>query len=35
MQAALAPPGEYTVVLEIGDKTLTTRATVRPAPERD
>ncbi len=35
MQAALAPPGEYTVVLEIGDKKLTTRATVRPAPERD
>ena len=34
-QAALAPPGEYTVVLEIGDKKLTTRATVRPAPVLD
>jgi len=35
MQAALAPPGEYTVVLEIGDRKLSTLATVRPAPERD
>jgi hypothetical protein len=35
MQPALAPPGAYTVVLEIGDKTLTTPATVRSAPERD
>jgi hypothetical protein len=35
MQAALAPPGDYTVALEIGDKKLTTRATVRSAPERD
>ena len=34
-QAALAPPGEYVVVLEIGGKTWRTRATVRPAPERD
>jgi hypothetical protein len=35
MQAALAPPGEYTVVLEVGDKKLSTRATVRAAPERN
>jgi hypothetical protein len=35
MQAALAPPGEYVAVLEIGDKTWRIRATVRPAPERD
>jgi len=35
MQAALAPPGDYTVALEIGDKRMTTRATVRSAPERD
>jgi hypothetical protein len=35
MQAALAPPGEYTVVLEVGDKKLSTRATVRTAPERN
>jgi hypothetical protein len=35
MQAALAPPGEYTVVLEIGSKKLAARATVRPAPEKD
>ena len=34
-QAALAPPGDYVVVLEIGDKKLTTRALVRSAPERD
>jgi hypothetical protein len=34
-QIPLAPPGEYTVVLEIGEKKLTTRATVRPAPARD
>jgi hypothetical protein len=33
--AALAPPGEYVVVLEIGDKKLTARAVVRQAPERD
>jgi photosystem II stability/assembly factor-like uncharacterized protein len=32
--ARLAPPGEYVVVLEIGKKTWTTRAVVRPAPER-
>ncbi len=35
MQAALAPPGEYVVVLEVGDKKLTTRALVRAAPDRD
>jgi hypothetical protein len=35
MQAALAPPGEYVVVLEIGDRKMTTRATVRPAPAYD
>jgi hypothetical protein len=35
IQAALAPPGDYAVVLEIGDKKLSTRATVRPAPARD
>ena len=35
MQAALAPPGEYTVVLEIGDKKLTTRATCTPGSQRD
>jgi hypothetical protein len=34
-QALLAPPGEYVVVPEIGDKTWRTRATVRAAPERD
>jgi len=34
-QASLAPPGEYTIVLEIGDKKWRTRATVRPAPARD
>ncbi len=32
-QAALAPPGEYVVTLEIGGKTWTTRATVRPVPQ--
>jgi hypothetical protein len=35
MQAALAPPGEYTVVLEIADRKLSTRATVRPVPVHD
>ena len=35
MQPALAPPGEYVVVLEIGDKSWRTRAVVRPVPERD
>ncbi len=35
VQAALAPPGEYVVVLEIGEKTWRTRATVRRAPERN
>ena len=35
MQAALAPPGDYTVVLEVGDRKLTTRALVRAAPDRD
>jgi photosystem II stability/assembly factor-like uncharacterized protein len=33
--ARLAPPGEYLVVLEAGGKKLTTRALVRPAPERN
>jgi len=32
---ALAPPGDYTVVLEIGDRKLSTRATVRSAPVLD
>jgi photosystem II stability/assembly factor-like uncharacterized protein len=31
----LAPPGEYVVVLEVGKKTWSKRAVVRPAPERD
>jgi hypothetical protein len=34
-QASLALPGEYTIVLEIGDKKWRMRATVRPAPARD
>jgi photosystem II stability/assembly factor-like uncharacterized protein len=35
MQAALAPPGEYVVSLEIGGKKLSTRATVRPPSSHD
>jgi hypothetical protein len=35
MPAALAPPGEYVAVLEIGGKTWRTRAVVRPAPAID
>jgi hypothetical protein len=30
----LAPPGEYLVVLEVGDKKLTRRAKIRPMPVR-
>ena len=30
----LAPPGDYVVYLEIGDKQWSTRAVVRPAPDR-
>jgi hypothetical protein len=30
----LAPPGDYMIALEIGTRRWTTRATVRPAPER-
>jgi hypothetical protein len=33
--AALAPPGEYVVVLDVGDKTWRTRAVVRAAPGRN
>jgi len=29
----LAPPGEYVVVLEVGDRKLTKRTVVRPAPD--
>jgi hypothetical protein len=35
MQDALAPPGDCTVVLELGEKRLSMRATVRPAPVLD
>jgi hypothetical protein len=31
----VAPPGDYVIVLEVGGKKLTARATVRTAPERD
>jgi hypothetical protein len=31
----LVPPGEYVVVLEIGEKRWSRRATVRPAPTKD
>lgn len=30
----LAPPGDYVVYLEIGEKTWSTRAVIRPAPDR-
>jgi len=33
--ARLAPPGDYVVVLEVGEKKWSTRAVVRPVPERD
>lgn len=33
-QVRLAPPGEYVVTLEVGEKKVTRRASVRPAPVR-
>ncbi len=33
-QVRLAPPGEYVVTLEVGEKKVTRRASVRPAPAR-